>query len=91
MKNIDLANLTGASSGSVWRWRCGILPRRAMAYKIAAALKVSTSYLITGEPGHPDWTEPTCAYDEALAEAKIMLAGALGVSPDRVEITVTVN
>lgn len=78
----DLARKLEVSPTAVWNWETnGVTPRPTMMKQIAAALKVTEAYLLTGHSsGHR-------TARQIIDEAKAQIAALNGVTADQVQIS----
>jgi transcriptional regulator with XRE-family HTH domain len=68
-----LAKVTGVSPAAIWQWEhSGVVPRRPTLAKLAATLRVSENFLLTGVPGdEPVFTAPSILPSAHMEDAPL--------------------
>jgi transcriptional regulator with XRE-family HTH domain len=95
LSQASLAKLLSVSKLSIWKWeRNDVRPRHATIAALAKLFAVSERDMLLGASHHAAGFEPSAeARPEGLAglveECKARIAGHLGTTVDKVEITVT--
>lgn len=68
-----LAKVTGVSPAAIWQWEhSGVVPRRPTLAKLAATLRVTENYLLTGVPGEePAYAAPPIQHASHMDDAPL--------------------